>query len=378
MFFFWGGDAVCVDCRDFFVCCPALTCWWSLKRARGAQGSEVDFKRGGRDGRVDDDITADPLTSDWLWRPVFSTPLARLRSSSSFLSSSRRRSRISVFSLRGGANSDVRVPPPPPPALLRNSSWEALRLNSVRLTDSSLLSVGSLTLRCRLPAQGIRELNKGSATFDWALMTLARAESDSLRRCIRGGVDTPPRPELLPLELLLFSSVGSSLLRVPATTTGAVAFQLVKNWAKSQSFSIYFRDGVPHIQHESGTVNTKRPWSGQDNQQKGGRGQTGGTGLSKRIFFLNGNPQKPRQNESRVDTGRTNQLKDGSPRHFQEPPKIPLGHVINFRSEFPCCVCRKILGKIPISIAEKWNVYNQREKKTTTTTTTRHSNANVK
>jgi hypothetical protein len=95
-------------------------------------------------------------------------------------------------------------------------------------------------------------------------------------------------------------------------------------------------------------------------------------------FFLNENPQKPRQNESRVDTGRTNQLKDGSPRHFQEPPKIPLGHVINFRSEFPCCVCRKILGKIPISIAEKWNVYNQREKKTTTTTTTRHSNANVK
>ena len=271
-------------------CCPALTCWWSLKRARGAQGSEVDFKRGGRfDVRFDDDITADdPLTtSDWLWRPV-STP--RLRSSNSFLSSRRRRSRISVFSLLGGANSDVK---PPLPVLLRNSSWEALRLNSVKLTDSSLVNVGSLTIRCRLPgAQGIREVtNKGSEAFDWTLMTLAKAESDSLRRCIiirdtavppGGGVDNPPRPELLPLELLLFSSIGSSLLRVVAATpTGdvVVEFQLVKNWAKSQSFSIYLRvTGVAHIQNERRVEHThthtqhwtdkKRPWAGGGHTQK--------------------------------------------------------------------------------------------------------------
>jgi hypothetical protein len=95
-------------------------------------------------------------------------------------------------------------------------------------------------------------------------MTLAKAESDSLRRCIiirdpasGGGVDNPPRPELLPLELLLFSSIGSSLLRVVAATpTGGdvvvVEFQLVKNWAKSQSFSIYLRvTGVVHIQNET-------------------------------------------------------------------------------------------------------------------------------
>ena len=224
-----------------------VTCWWSLKRARGAQGSEVDFKRGGRDGRDDvDDVgggtITDPLTSDWLWRPV--DPLARLRSSSSLLSSSRRRSRISVFSLRGGANSDEAAEVV---ALLRNSNWDALRLNSVKLTDSSLASAGSL--RCR-PVHSARELNNGSGlmagVFGPLLMTMASAESDSLRLCIRGGVaaevaEVTPPPELL-LELVLFSSVGSSLLLVPASLPllAGLAFQLGKNWAKSQSFSIYF------------------------------------------------------------------------------------------------------------------------------------------
>lgn len=93
---------------------------------------------------------------------------------------------------------------------------------------------------------------------------------------MRGGVaadveDVTPRPELLPLELLLFSSAGSSLLRVPVAT--GAAFQLGKNWAKSQSFSIYFRD-VFHIQNK--TRESSKKTSGREaadnNGEQVGRG----------------------------------------------------------------------------------------------------------
>jgi hypothetical protein len=68
------------------------------------------------------------------------------------------------------------------------------------------------------------------------------AESDSFRRCKRGEVvaiealdlDFPatPPPELVVLELVLFSSSRSS------SPMPVGEFQLGKNWAKSQSFSI--------------------------------------------------------------------------------------------------------------------------------------------
>ena len=74
-------------------------------------------------------------------------------------------------------------------------------------------------------------------------MTPASAESDSFRRCVLiGGVAGPTPPQLL-LDEVLFSSIGDSLLRVPIATGDSldeVAFQLGKNWAKSQSFSICF------------------------------------------------------------------------------------------------------------------------------------------
>ena len=156
------------DAEEELTCC----------KVRGAQGSEVDLMRGGREAR----------------RAV------RLLSSSSFLSSKRRRSK-SVFWRRGSGCTCRKSNE----AVLRSSNSLALRLNSVS-TGSSIL------LRPEETGQSTRALNKGSCV----LMPLVASEP--LRRCIRGGVS----PEELVLELL-FSSGGL------ASAAGMSVLQFGKN-----------------------------------------------------------------------------------------------------------------------------------------------------
>ena len=184
---------------DVQVPCQGLT--WAARslseaNARGAQGSDEDFNRGGLVG-----TKADPLAEDDAAAAVL------LRSSSSRFNCWRLTSRMSVFCRRGGAGSDEEV---------RNSSCELLRLNSVRLTGLS--SSDWRPLR-----QLSREPNLDASAWPAPFACRASAESDSLRRCCFGG-----EPELDVLVVVVLVVVSS-----PGTP-----FQLGKNWAKSQSFSI--------------------------------------------------------------------------------------------------------------------------------------------